>query len=294
MKKIISIIAIVAMLCMTISLSAFAATDAKILLTADNTSVKVGDTITVTVKITADTTANKGIAGTSKVVPTWDTAKFEFISAEAGANTLEYSNDPTVSTDYAADGKLTFTQKYTASADKASVAAKEFIFGTFKLKALEAGEFSISNFSGTGTSVVLNVSGGNTSTKETIKTFDALTITVAEAGEEEIFKATPGTEGTYKAITFWAKNTSGSDLAAGNYGVYFGGQKFLGGVEGGEAGAWTGKTVPATDGAWVIKIVDDTDDNIFEATKKFDYKAFYIVDGVESIVEGSTATWTVE
>jgi len=106
---------------------------------------------------------------------------------------------------------------------------------------------------------------------------------------EEVFAAIEQSkEGTNTVLTVWGKNTSGAELAAGDYGAVIGGQKFLGGL-GSKIGG-KDEAVPAADGKWVIKVVDDLG-TVFTANSKFDWSAFY-VDATGTHTVGS-GTYTI-
>lgn len=101
MKKIISIVAV---FCMLISMTAFAATtDAVVSMSADKTTAKAGETITYTVSITADSTGY-GLSNAALALY-YDPAKIEFdtssivyLEGKATYNKMQFTNKPNATT----------------------------------------------------------------------------------------------------------------------------------------------------------------------------------------------------
>ena len=101
MKKIISIVAV---FCMLISMTAFAATtDAVVSMSADKTTAKAGETITYTVSITADSTGY-GLSNAALALY-YDPAKIEFdtssivyLEGNAKYNKMQFTNKPNTTT----------------------------------------------------------------------------------------------------------------------------------------------------------------------------------------------------
>lgn len=112
-------------------------TDAKITLTADKETVEVGDIVTITVGVTCDSNG-KALLATPKVCPTWDSSYFEYVdkSGEVTSSTFKLKNEPGFGTgQLSAKGYVTFTQKI--AADEIGTVSGDYIFGSFKLKAIK-------------------------------------------------------------------------------------------------------------------------------------------------------------
>ncbi len=196
--------------------SAAITTDAAVTLTADKTTVANGETVTITVAMTGDTSGYQYL-GTTKVVPAWDVADFEFVEAETDSSTgheLGLSNDPGIALGNAASGNITFTQKFILGDEDYTC---DFQFGTFTLKAIsetaKTSEISLK----TSTDVKVGTSNTNrTSANETAKvaiaitaagpvgpttvTTDANFVENAVAGSEEVY-----IEDSDAAVAYWAE-----------------------------------------------------------------------------------------
>lgn len=89
---------------------------------------------------------------------------------------------------------------------------------------------------------------------------DAVTVAAA-GGNEEIFDVNVQGTATANDVAFYAKNTTGAELAAGTYGVFFGGVKYPAGVN--------PDTACAADATFVVKF---TGGNL---SGTYNYQAYY-------------------
>ncbi len=276
MKKLCILLSVLLMICMLGSVSVYAAGDV-ITLSADKTEVNVGDTVTITVGITNEVP----LYGTAKVVPEWDGTAFEFVSGEADSTTYALTNATTFASNYATTKyQVTFSQKVLNTEERPT---GENVLGTFTLKALKAGTTNISLNS--STSVYVNAAT-TTNTRTALSKDITLSITAAEAGgNEEVFEAYVEGTPTVNLVSIYAKNPSKAVLAAGTYGVKFGGKTYPAGLG---TDPTTGEKVsidcPA-DGSWVVQFVDENG-TVLSGT--YNWQAYYTLDGNEVTTDIAT------
>lgn len=191
MKKIamlLGLLMIFGMLSIT-PVSAAVETDATIQLIADKTEVKVGETVTVTVKFIGESENYRdgdtyGIKS-AKIVPTWNVEEFEYVSGENDSGTINglYTKDPSLTETTKTSGYVTFNQG-TDSADETYYTG-DFIFGTITLKALKVADAASISVKSTS-SVKLNVVGGMTTNQANVTTGTAATVKIVAAGSTDI------------------------------------------------------------------------------------------------------------
>lgn len=307
MKKIamlLGLLMIFGMLSIT-PVSAAVETDATIQLIADKTEVKVGETVTVTVKFIGESENYRdgdtyGIKS-AKIVPTWNVEEFEYVSGENDSGTINglYTKDPSLTETTKTSGYVTFNQG-TDSADETYYTG-DFIFGTITLKALKVADAASISVKSTS-SVKLNVVGGKTTNQANVTTGTAATVKIVAAGstdiivDDEDFSSATEDNYTSKDVTsgnvkvgentpiamgeggkiYTYFNKTATTLEAGKYGIdaTINGKKFR----------FPGKvdvTIASgeTEAKWAIKLVIPTgkfSDNV--AASVTDIADYYITD----------------
>ena len=194
MKKLCALLSMLMVVGMfNVVASAAGTTDATLTLTADKTTVAKGDTVTITVAMTADTSGTMGLHTTThRVAPAFNLADFEFVSyevASSSASNYGLSNDPGFSQDTLSQGFIVFSQKVAASEDKPD---GDFQFGTFTLRAIsETAKTSQISFNASATTVSVNLLEGATSgTKATVAENATLDIAITAGSQGGSVNAT--------------------------------------------------------------------------------------------------------
>lgn len=287
MKKICLLLSMLMIVCM-LGTTAFAAgtTDAAITLDVDKSSVAIDEEFTLTVGYKGDSAAQP-IYGTAKVVVTWDPEYIEFVSGSADDSTFELTNATTYTESGLANNKITYSQKVLNTEDRP---AGDNVFGKITFKAIKAGEGSIWL---DGTTAVYVNSATTTTTRVALAEDTTATVTITSGGDdEEVFEITKtesavaGTDTMKDAdgkdvaaagdevVAIFAKNVSDAELAAGTYGIVFGGVRYAGQA-----------VVPAKT-AWAIKLVGSADQL---PAGSYAYSIF----AGDAVVE-ATAPWVID
>lgn len=225
-KKIVAFLLVVTlMLVSSISVSAFTtanATKYTLKIEAPETA-KVGETFTVRMYVDSIDSATMSVSKDSSNLLTFS---YDHTKLTLG-NTTPANNSATFGA-----GVLEGWLDYSLESTAATFTPGETI-ATAEFTANEAGTYTFGldpeGFCSMGTVTFLPASMGGGSSAGLI--CDPITVTVtAGGGEEEVFET--GLEGTASTSTvaFFGKNPTNAPLAAGTYGVWFGGVKYPAGI----------------------------------------------------------------